>query len=375
MQTAALLFGPGLPLTGQAGVLHLSQDQLAVQLATADTTVDGAQPLAQTEPEELALRQIGFGKPGLELSWNDREGQRWLAHVLDAAAAVALLQHPVLAALPAARALQQGTRRQSRGRAVAWSVLGLLLASPLLLLLLFFLNADRIADWAVQRIPIGQEMEFGRAAFEGMQGELRLVEDGPALQTVRDLGARLSQGSAYRFEFHLVDDPTPNAFALPGGIIVVHSGLVKATRRPEELAGVLAHEIEHVEQRHGLAALAKDMGWRLTWTLFAGDWAGGLASEAALQLGSLKFSRDAEREADHGGLQRLADKRIDPSGMADFFATLQANGNEAGPPGGSFLSTHPVSAERERDMRGALQRLPQQVYEPLSAANAWPPTP
>ena len=61
--------------------------------------------------------------------------------------------------------------------------------------------------------------------------------------------------------------------------------------------------------------------------------------------------------------------------MADFFATLQANGNEAGPPGGSFLSTHPVSAERERDMRGALQGLPPQVYEPLSAANAWPPTP
>lgn len=375
MQTAALLFGPGLPLTGQAGVLHLSQDQLVVQLAMPDPAVDGAQPLAQAAPAELALRQIGFGKPGLELSWSDGEGQRWLAHVLDAAAAGDLLQHPALATLPAARALQQGTRRRSRGRAVAWTVLGLLLASPLLLLLLFFLNADRIADWAVQRIPIGQEMEFGRAAFESMQGELLPVEDGAALQAVRDLGARLSQGSAYHYEFHLVEDPTLNAFALPGGIIVVHTGLVKATRRPEELAGVLAHEIEHVEQRHGLAALAKDMGWRLTWTLFAGDWAGGLAGEAALQLGSLKFSRDAERAADQGGLQRLAGTGIDPAGMADFFATMQASGNEAGPPGGSFLSTHPVSAEREQEMRDALRRLPSQTYEPLDAAGAWPPAP
>ena len=101
MQTAALLFGPGLPLTGQTGVVQLSQDQTRIEACPASPAGADPQPVAQAALAQLTLRQIGFGKPGLELAWEDDGGQRWLAHVLEAKDAQAWLRHPALAALPA----------------------------------------------------------------------------------------------------------------------------------------------------------------------------------------------------------------------------------------------------------------------------------
>jgi Zn-dependent protease with chaperone function len=368
MHCQALAFGPGLPSTGSRGRLCIDDGGVS-WLPGNDSGTPARLPV-----EAVALRPVGFGKPGVELSWDDGDGS-WRLHVLDPRDAAAVLDHPRFIALPAVAALRQGARRRRGRHALGWSLLGLFLLSPLLLLLLFFLNADRIAAWAVDRIPVGQEMEFGRATFEAMRGDLKLIDGTPAAAMVQQLGQRLAQGSDYHFEFHLVDDPSVNAFALPGGFIVVHSGLVAATQRPEELAGVLAHEIEHVEQRHGLAALAKDLGWRLTWTLFSGDWGGGVAGEAALQLGSLKFSRDAERAADAAGLQRMHEAGIDPEGMADFFATLgrrEATGATGAAVAG-FLSTHPLSEEREAALRDRLRLLPRQAYPALPVERSWPP--
>jgi predicted Zn-dependent protease len=125
-------------------------------------------------------------------------------------------------------------------------------------------------------------------------------------------------------------------------------------KRPEELAGVLAHEVQHVEQRHSLRSLVRSLGVRGAWAALSGDLGGTLAGQAALQLTSLRFSRDAERDADIAGFDALVRLGIDPQGMADFFGTLSSSRTGAPP---AWLSTHPASEARQdklRQMRAAL---------------------
>jgi predicted Zn-dependent protease len=234
----------------------------------------------------------------------------------------------------------------------------------LLLLLLFVLQAGRIVPWVTRHVPVETEQRLGRAAFADLRRQLVLEDAGPAHAAVQALGARLTQGARYRYEFHVARDPAVNAFALPGGIVVVHSGVIAATSRPEELAGVLAHEIEHVERRHALAAMAARLGLRALWLLATGDVGGTLGTAAALELASLRFSRAAELEADAGGFDRLVARGIDPSGMAEFFAALAAREGAAPP---AFLSTHPASAERARALAAPGTRLGARRFVPLAA--------
>ena len=135
------------------------------------------------------------------------------------------------------------------------------------------------------------------------------------------------------------------------------------------MAGVLAHEVQHVELRHGTSAIVKDLGWRVLWTWFTGDWGGTLAGQAAAQLGSLKFSRDAESAADEAGFATLVRVGIDPSGMPDFFAT---RAKQAGAAPAAFLSTHPLSTAREQALRQRLTELPAKPFTPLDYS-PWPP--
>jgi predicted Zn-dependent protease len=149
---------------------------------------------------------------------------------------------------------------------------------------------------------------------------------------------------------------------MPGGVIVVHTGLIRATRRPEELAGVLAHEVQHVEQRHSLKAVIKEAGLRGLWAALSGDLGGTLAGQAALELGALRFSRDAEREADARGFETLVARDIDPAGMVDFFGTM-AQRTGASPP--AWLSTHPASEARQELLRAMQLALGGRQFPPL----------
>jgi beta-barrel assembly-enhancing protease len=357
----ALLFGPGLPATGLRGQLRLQPDGVTIDWP-------GQMQAVSASLDELSFREIGFGRPGLELRWPTPRGE-WLVHVLDPISADRLRRRPEWQRLPAWEALHRQTRRGRNRRALGWSTLALLVLSPLLLGLLLFTQAGRLAEAIVEHIPPEREMQLGRQAFEAMRGDLRLLEGSAAQQRVQELGRHLVTGSRYRYEFHVADDPTLNAFALPGGIIVVHRGLIEATRRPEELAGVLAHEVQHVELRHGTAGIVRELGWRALWTFVSGDWGGTLAGQAAVELGSLKFSRDAEAAADAAGFAALVRAGIDPGGMADFFATM-ARDTPGAPP--AFLSTHPASEEREQQLRERVRALDGHRFTPLDLG-PWPP--
>jgi Zn-dependent protease with chaperone function len=357
-QVPALIFGPGLPSAGARGIVSVSA--LGVEAAAGDVSVRAALP-------DISLRHAGFDERGLELTWMSG-GDRWAVHVLDADAARGLLSTPALATTPMADALVNRRRRHTAARSLGWGLLAGIILLPLVVLLLFVLNSNRIAGWIAARIPIEQEVGIGRQAFEGMRARLKIKDTGAAYDAVSAIGARLTKGSKYTYEFHVADDTAVNAFALPGGVIVVNTGLIDLTARPEELAGVLAHEVQHVELRHSVRGMVKSLGLRGLFAFATGDIGGSLLGEAVVGMTDLKFSRDDESEADRLGLDSLIAADIDPSGMPAFFEKM---GKHAGEAPVAFISSHPSSANREVALRARLSAT-NKTFTPLRTG-PWPP--
>jgi len=203
--------------------------------------------------------------------------------------------------------------------------------------------------------------------------EPTFIDDPEVTEYLTDLGARLQAGTGTRqdFEFFALRDPTVNAFALPGGFIAVHTGLIALADTESELASVLGHEMGHVTQRHiarqlGLqqqmqlpvmAALAAAiLLGRARPDLAAGALAGAQAGAIQTQLG---YSRDFEREADRIGLQSLEAAGFDPRAMAVFFEKLQRSSrvsDDGSMPG--YLRTHPVTFERIADAQNKAAGMP-----------------
>lgn len=359
MIAKARLFGDGLPATGESAVLKIVGATLLVQSGSAQH---------RASIDSLCLRRVGFDESGIEFSWTDVDGSR-VVQVLDKESVQALLALPELASSSQWQALRAGNRRNSVRRFFGWNVVAVIVLFPVLLLLAFIWQADRIAAAAASHIPIEQEVELGDRAFEGMAPSLKLIDSGPDFTAVTTLGQKLTHGSKYRYRFHVAKSDVINAFALPGGIVVVNSGLIDGTRTPEELAGVLAHEIQHVELRHSLNAVVKQLGLRGLWLLITGDAGSTLAGSTVLQLTSLKFSRDAEEQADGKGFDTLVANGIDPRGMVDFFDVMAAK-ERVSPP--ELLSTHPTSAGRKQALAARKASLQGRRFEALSLGS-WPP--
>ncbi|WP_308917678.1 M48 family metallopeptidase [Jannaschia sp. LMIT008] len=148
---------------------------------------------------------------------------------------------------------------------------------------------------------------------------------------------------------------TPNAFALPGGTVVVTDGLVDALRDdPDALAGVIAHELAHVRERHGLHGLYRALGIYAMLSLLVGD-PGPVLDSLLLEgntLLQLAGTRAAERDADAGAVPILRAAGYDPDGLARFLDDIADRYGD----GGGWWSTHPASSERARDLRDAIRR-------------------
>lgn len=347
----ARLFGPHLPGSGIAVSGEWQEnDRLRI------TGPDG-----EWEAAEMMITASGFNAERLKLSWITDAGEFALfiddptARDLCTTAAPDLYARQLLAA---GRQQRVVARRFHLGGAL---LAGLLL-TPLLLLGLLYLKQDAIAEWLIQRIPVQQEARIGDAVLAQSRLTMKLIEKGPAVEALRRLGEELTTGSAHHYRWFVANQPEINAFAAPGGVVVVNTGLLRAVSTPEELAGVLAHEIAHAELRHGLKIMAKGLGLRTLLSLALGDYGGTVLAEGMKQLGELNFSREAEREADQEGLRRLVAARIDPQGMVRFFELLEKE-RQLAPP--EFLSTHPSTAERIAALKKEIALL-KEVWRPLT---------
>ena len=328
-------YGPGFSTKGTA--VEFDVTDYGLSLVTVEEH-DGAPPWT-----EVDVKRQGFNDAQLLLQWPGKAGRYALGVAGDAA----------IAAVTAACAKNAPVQTRHPDRVTRAWVQGMLWVTvllPLLLLAGLVWQHERIAQWAVDRVPVAQEREVGKLLFDQTRSRLKIVE-GQSADMVREIGARLTRGSAYQYEFYVAEDKSVNAFAMPGGYVVVHTGLLALAATPEEVAGVLAHEVRHVEGRHSLRALVKNAGISVTLTLIFGD-IRGLAGMAN-QLLDLKFSRDNEAEADHEGLKSLVTAGIRPQGMRDFFRKMAAQ-DSAAP---AWLSSHPASNERYASLDAAIVQL------------------
>lgn len=218
-----------------------------------------------------------------------------------------------------------------------------------------------------------EEARVGADFMRQARRALPLVDD-PILQDYVDrLGARLldtSPGANAGYRFFIVDDPQINAFAVPGGYIGLNSGVILHARSEQEVAGVLAHEIAHIQQRHiprllaasrisSAAAMAGLLAGIVAAASGAGHADAAIAlSTAAYAQNQLRFTREFEQEADRVGLELLQRASFDPRGMPDFFEKLQSWSrlNDVDAP--EFLRTHPLSTSRISDTRARADAMP-----------------
>lgn len=355
---SARVFGYGLPPTGLAArlrwqALSSGQSVLAVELLTTDlAAADGGHQGWLLDAGEIQLHGGGFNGSQWYVSWSGSEpGITWQAVLGDSAsqAQFAATAPPALAATLGA--LARRSRRIEHRFRLGWGLLALFIGLPFLLLFLLVANAGNLAEWAARQLPPAMESQLGAMIFEDSLVRQHPLREGAAAELVQRLGARLTEGSPFTYHFYLVRADDPNAYAMPGGYVVVNSALVRDMRSPEELAAVLAHEVAHVERRHTLRGLIQRLGVGALLSVATGDLSGTLATRMAGELVNLQFSREMEAQADADGVDRLLARGIDPSGMVSFFSRLGADEKGAAP----WLTTHPASKERGRATQARIE--------------------
>lgn len=263
-------------------------------------------------------------------------------------------------------------RRRRRNRML---VAGLVLGLVALILGLFVFKS-----WAVRRIaeeiPHTWEIELGEASFSAITANAVLIQDAQLQQQLDSFAGQLTsalEDTRYPFRFHIVEDPSLNAFALPGGHVVIHSGALLKARRGEEILGLLAHEIAHVNRRHSLHAIVDEVSFSILLGALIGD-AGALGSvihATAPTLNQRAYSRDNERDADLTGMSYLIKAGIDPSGPIDLFRLIERE-VPTGQAGEllAFASTHPATQERIATLERAVAAEPKRSYRDVSASFA-----
>ncbi len=217
-----------------------------------------------------------------------------------------------------------------------------------------------------------QDVQLGKEASREVEGQVTVVHNQPQLTSyVADLGAKLakvSQAPDYPYTFKVVAEKGINAFALPGGPIYVHAETVAQSDNEAQLAGVMAHEISHVALRHSTHQVTKAYGVQIGLALAGAALGSGSLMGQLAQLGlgfganslMLKYSRDAEHDADIVGARTMAAAGYDPVEMARFFEKLEGQGGKG--PGLQFLSDHPNPGNRVKYVQEEVKLMPRRSY-------------
>jgi predicted Zn-dependent protease len=216
-------------------------------------------------------------------------------------------------------------------------------------------------------VSVSDEIKLGREAQRELRSQIPQVS-GPVATYVASVGKRLSahaEGPRYPYSFSVANYREINAFALPGGPVWINRGAIQAATNEAQLAGVLAHEVAHIGQRHAAQQISKGIianGLLGLLGAVLGNTGGARTAQTGAQLLAggylMKFSRDDEREADRVGAEILQRAGWDPRGMLEFMQTLRRRAGGDASSVEVFLSTHPSPAERIEELRVQLRRAP-----------------
>ncbi len=265
-----------------------------------------------------------------------------------------LLEHAEL--LPQIR---RAKNSRLKNLAVFLIVSALIIAVPSFLIF----KMDVATHIIVKQIPVEWEQKLAETTLAQIKIDQEFMDEDEADELLKPLTKALLDQlheSPYSFDFYIVNDSTLNAFALPGGIIVINSGLIIKANSAEELLGVVGHEITHVTEQHGLRNLVGSLGIYLTVSALLGDVNGllGVIISASPMLLNMSYSRKFETESDVKGVELLHQAKIDPRGFITFFKRLLEEERERLKliddedtrafisDAMSFISTHPATQQR-----------------------------
>lgn len=262
-----------------------------------------------------------------------------------------------------------------RLRIVAWAAGGCVAIYLVAQLSLSFMVRS-----VLRRLPPQFEAQIGAAVIAEVKEEMTLVEDSNRVAALAALAAPLTQtvgGGQLAFKFYLAEDEDPNAFALPGGHVIVTTGLLNLVDRPEQVLGVIAHESAHVTQKHGLRTMIASAGPFIILRVFLGGSSSGLVRVAGDLSGLMiqqGFSQDYEKEADDVGWDTMVSAKIDPRGMIEVFRKLEEHDRTNAPPGialPSALQSHPAMEKRIARLEKRSQNgRHKEAFQDLSALRA-----
>ncbi len=220
-----------------------------------------------------------------------------------------------------------------------------------------------------------QDVQLGKEAADEVRKTMPMVNNGDLSRYVNNIASRLTKSKragGYPYTFEIVNDPTINAFALPGGPMFIHTGLLAAADNESQIAGVMAHEISHVALRHGTSNVSKANLIQLP-AMLGGQMLGnkggiwGTLGQLGIGLGAqsvlLKYSRGAEKDADLNGAQMMNDAGYDPTQMATFFDKLAAQGERDDSKLANFMASHPTPGNRVKYVNEQNKLLPKISYK------------
>ena len=297
-----------------------------------------SKPDAPTFAHTWAIEKIGRN------DFNDAE----LVELQYAASPPEYLEVKDPAFLPALRATYpnavfSGSRYSSFISGNPGPLLGLLAVFLLLLAGVYFWVIPATAELAAENLPESAEKKLGQALIAGMLEN----EDKDSVKTIyAQRFFDLLQDNKAGVSVTVVKSDRANAFAVPGGHIVVYEPIIHLTDSYEEFAGLMAHENAHLQHRHSLKALFRNLSGYFLVSLLFGDMNGIMVvvAENANSLKSLQYNRELEKEADMTGLNLLEEKRINPNGIVQLFSALKEEKDNLDLP--EFLSTHPMLDSR-----------------------------
>ncbi|MCX4028500.1 M48 family metallopeptidase [Endozoicomonas sp. SM1973] len=271
-----------------------------------------------------------------------------------------ILKNPLLTDQPAIAAqFTSAKRKRTKNNLIFTTVALLILASPFSL----YFAMGPIAALLARQVPVSWEQALGEQAIKQYQLSSTFMPDKQVQALLPPLTKPLVDAipsNSYEFHFYVVKDEDVNAFALPGGYIVIHSGLILKADSAEELLGVVAHEIAHVTEQHGLRNIISATGTFIIVDALLGDMSGLLAvlADAAPLLINQSYSRQFESDADEQGVVLLKTANINPQGLHQFFKKIQEeetkrlaqiadeDSHEVVQQSLALLSSHPATSDR-----------------------------
>ncbi|MCM8530010.1 MAG: M48 family metallopeptidase [Lentisphaeraceae bacterium] len=213
---------------------------------------------------------------------------------------------------------------------------------------------DAAIGAAVEQIPVEWEVKLGDSAFGQFTSGKRLLKDKELESQLDELLAPLMKEASnerFKYKFHIVEDSTLNAAAFPGGNMIIHTGLILKLENSEQLLGVLAHEMAHVNRRHSMKTLVNNAGLYIVLDTMVGGFGAlsGVILNGGSQLLLLKNSRSHEKDADEIGWEYLVKGGIDPRGLIESFKIMEeslSDDMKEYSESLDFLSTHPALGDR-----------------------------